>query len=86
MPTPTTNYDIVFRVLTQRKSKDITAGYVTVSMIIEIPDIKSNLGRKAVRYRGPVTWNALPCDLEDNKKFYRQICKKGDETLDNHPT
>ncbi len=54
-----------------------------------VPNIRSNIGRKSISFRGPVFWNALPNNLKSQVKFnsfvrpWTDLCKSN---FENHPT
>ncbi len=54
-----------------------------------VPDIRSNVGRKSVGYRGPYSWNRLCNELKGKDKFiefvslWKRICFSN---FENHPT
>ena len=54
-----------------------------------VPDIRSQLGRKSIGYRGPAFWNKLPKVLKDIEKFslfvskWKRLCFPN---FENHPT
>ena len=56
---------------------------------VVVPDIRSNVGRKSMGFRGPYTWNCLRNDLKSKCKFseffslWRRICFSN---FENHPT
>ncbi len=56
---------------------------------VMVPDIRSNVGRKGIGFRGPYSWNRLCNDLKMKGKFsefvslWKRICFSN---FENHPT
>ena len=55
---------------------------------VEIPRVNSNIGRKAISFTGPNTWNRLKRELKEttNINSFKNKPKKTDVIFDNHPT
>ena len=55
---------------------------------VEIPRVNSNIGRKAISFTGPQTWNRLKRELKEISNFnsFKSKLKKIEAIFDNHPT
>ena len=61
----------------------------TNQFTVLVQDIRSQVGRKAISFRGPVFWNNIPNELKDITKYscfvnpWIKYCKAN---FENHPT
>ena len=58
-------------------------------MNMQVRQFKTEKGRHAFSYRGPISWNKLSNELKNCNKFVsfkKQLMAKITGTLDNHPT
>ena len=67
------------------------AGRITRSSntkTMDVPNVRTNIGRRAFSYKGPNHWNSLPNDtrsIVDKNEFRRTISKLNNHDVD-HPT
>ena len=69
------------RITRQRRTR------ATDTNVMEVPDIRTCVGRKAYSYKGPSFWNTLTADarcIEDKEQFKRHINKSICRDV-NHP-
>ena len=56
---------------------------------VDVPDVRTQIVRKAISYQGPKFWNSLPNELKVVSKFasfarqWRELCFGN---FENHPT